>query len=154
MQATEPSTTAKMTAIARGRHRLDDSPPWVLDDPFALPLVGPGWRQIFAGASANFSTQVLRQARAFLVGRSRSSEDRLAAAYLKWTIRPCRPGKEIVLPSSRYLKTRTIVDLCLKRRSEHPLRTTRKNLIQRRPELLARRGVDRCRGAARERYAN
>lgn len=79
MQASEPSTTAKMTAIARGRHRLEDSPPWVLDDPFALPLAGPEWPQIFAEASALFRPQVLREARGFLVGRSRYSEDRLQA---------------------------------------------------------------------------
>lgn len=79
MKATEPSTTAKMTAIARGRHRLEDLPPWVLDDPFALPLAGPDWQQILAGAGASFRPQVLREARAFVVGRSRYSEDRLAA---------------------------------------------------------------------------
>lgn len=77
MQASEPSTTAKMTAITRGRHRIEDDYPWVLDDPFALSLVGPEWSKIFSTASSMFSPRVLAEARAFVVARSRYAEDRL-----------------------------------------------------------------------------
>ena len=35
-----------LAALARGLLRLETSPPWVLDDPFALVLVGPVWREL------------------------------------------------------------------------------------------------------------
>lgn len=68
-----PSKTAMRVAIGRGLHRLWDAPPWVLDDPFALILVGPEWQDL-AGSPSN---PVLRQAIAELVVRSRYAEDRL-----------------------------------------------------------------------------
>jgi methyltransferase (TIGR00027 family) len=69
--------TAKRTAVARGEHRLLDSPPWVLDDPFALMLVGPEWRQIYDARTALHQERVRRDARAWVVARSRYAEDRL-----------------------------------------------------------------------------
>lgn len=68
-----------LSAIGRGRHRLVDPPPWVLDDPFALPLVGPAWLEINAASSVALREPLLDGVRAFLVGRSRYAEDRLAA---------------------------------------------------------------------------
>ena len=79
MRAAEPSLTAKRTAVARGEHRLLDAAPWVLDDPFALILVGPQWRQIYESRAALHKERVRRDARAWLVARSRYAEDRLAA---------------------------------------------------------------------------
>ena len=38
-----PSRTAMLAALARGMLRTEETPPWVLDDPFALLLVGPAW---------------------------------------------------------------------------------------------------------------
>lgn len=64
-------------AVARGIHRLWDDPPWVLDDPFALPLVGDGWEEL-----ARQSVALARppyQARAGVLLRSRYPEDQLAA---------------------------------------------------------------------------
>lgn len=41
-----PSRTAMIAAVARALHRMQESPPWVLDDAFALVLVGPGWQDL------------------------------------------------------------------------------------------------------------
>ncbi len=71
-----PSTTAMMTAVARGRHRLEDPPPWILDDPFALVLVGPAWQDI-ATRSTRLSDELDRQIRGAVVARSAYAEHRL-----------------------------------------------------------------------------
>lgn len=67
-------------AEARGTHRLRDRPPWVLDDPFALVLVGPEWEEIAAETRAVVREPLARQGRAGVVARSRYAEDRLAAS--------------------------------------------------------------------------
>jgi methyltransferase (TIGR00027 family) len=79
MQAKEPSGTAMLAAVVRGRHRFTDSPPWVLDDPFALPLVGPTWPQIHASAVAPLRDEVAGRLTASVVLRNRYAEDRLVA---------------------------------------------------------------------------
>ena len=73
----EPSRTAIATAVARGRHRLHDDPPWVLDDPFALSLAGPIWRLVERRALKYYPPPVDRAYRAGIVLRSRYTEDRL-----------------------------------------------------------------------------
>lgn len=77
MQAA-PSTTAMFAAVARGLFRLDTTPPWALDDPFALVFVGPAWQDIRDLSNSLFSDQVGREARAAMCTRSRYAEDRLA----------------------------------------------------------------------------
>lgn len=64
-------------AVARGIHRLWDDPPWVLDDPFALPLVGGGWEELAQQSLA--LAQPPYQARAGVLVRSRYPEDELVA---------------------------------------------------------------------------
>jgi methyltransferase (TIGR00027 family) len=71
-----PSQTAMIVAVGRGRHRWEGPPPWVFDDPFALVLVGPSWREMAARA-ARLPDAVARQLRANLVVRARYAEDRL-----------------------------------------------------------------------------
>jgi methyltransferase (TIGR00027 family) len=71
------STTSLLAAVGRGLHRLRHDPPWVLDDPFALMLVGPQWREIETLLDAAFREPVRRQAIASMVVRSRYAEDRL-----------------------------------------------------------------------------
>jgi methyltransferase (TIGR00027 family) len=66
-----------MTAVARGRHRMEDQPPLILDDPVALPLVGAGWRDLAARA-AQLPSELDAQIRASMAVRSRYAEDRLA----------------------------------------------------------------------------
>lgn len=73
-----PSRTAMLAAVARGVHRIDDAPPLVFDDPLALPLVGPGWRQLYDMVCALLPPEIVTQAIGLIVGRSRYAEDRLA----------------------------------------------------------------------------
>lgn len=65
-------------ATARGIHRLRDDPPWIFDDPFALPLVGDEWPSFAEGASRLIDPPA--RARLSVAVRSRYPEDRLAAA--------------------------------------------------------------------------
>jgi methyltransferase (TIGR00027 family) len=74
-------------AVARGMHRSCDQPPWVLNDPFALELAGPGWAQIHAASRAAFRPAAVRQVRASIVARSRYAEDRLlGGGYRQYVI--------------------------------------------------------------------
>jgi methyltransferase (TIGR00027 family) len=79
MQPTEPSRTAKMAALARGTHREIHRPPWVFDDPYAIPLIGPGWDELDAAISQVFREDVKDAAIAFVVARSRYTEEHLEA---------------------------------------------------------------------------
>ena len=72
-------------AVARGVHRLEDERPWIFDDPFALPLVGPGWEDL-AESGGRLASPPAR-ARAGVVVRSRYPEDQLVAgAYEQYVI--------------------------------------------------------------------
>jgi methyltransferase (TIGR00027 family) len=77
MDPAKASVTAAGVAVARGAHRSSDQPPWVLDDPFALQLVGPQWPAIQAASEAALPGVAVRQSRASVVARSRYAEDRL-----------------------------------------------------------------------------
>ena len=66
-----------MAAIMRARHRQEDSAPWVLEDPFALDLVGSGADDVAAVVDSLFPKPFQIQARAGVVGRARYAEDRL-----------------------------------------------------------------------------
>jgi methyltransferase (TIGR00027 family) len=66
-----------LAAVHRGRHRLEDSPPPILDDPFALEFVGSSWHDIAASSDARHSTELGRQLRAAMATRSRYAEDRI-----------------------------------------------------------------------------
>lgn len=74
----EPSATAVGLAVARGRHRLRHDPPWVFDDPFALPLAGPVWRLLERRARKG-RPDLDRALIAWAVARSRYTEDCLAS---------------------------------------------------------------------------
>jgi methyltransferase (TIGR00027 family) len=77
MDANQPSRSAMSAAVARGTHRLWDDPPWLLDDPFALVLVGPVWEAFAAASRALARLPVWRQGHAGVLVRSRYPEDRL-----------------------------------------------------------------------------
>ena len=62
-------------AIRRAAHQLTDQPP-ILDDPIAVPLLGPG----FARDMERAMHKVARDFRLFMAARSRYAEDRLAEA--------------------------------------------------------------------------
>jgi len=75
-----PSRTAMLAALARGLLRMEEMPPWVLDDAFALLLVGPAWRDLRELISSLFPARVRAETAAAVCTRSRYAEDRLAAA--------------------------------------------------------------------------
>ena len=66
-----PTRTAMLAAVARGLHRLEAAPPWVLDDTFALVLVGPAWQELRKGPVSLFPAEVLRQVRRYVSGAQR-----------------------------------------------------------------------------------
>jgi len=78
MEAT-PSRTAMLAAVARGMLRMEATPPWVLDDAFALVLIGPAWQDLRKLAEQLFPAQVFAETSAAICTRSRYAEDRLAA---------------------------------------------------------------------------
>jgi methyltransferase (TIGR00027 family) len=66
--------------VARGRHRLEHARPWVFDDPFALVLVGPAWREVARRSAERYREPVGREVVGGMVARARYAEDRLAAS--------------------------------------------------------------------------
>jgi methyltransferase (TIGR00027 family) len=76
MKESIPSRTALRVALRRAAHQFLDSPR-VLDDPFAVPIVGDAAAEI---ASRRHNSRVARHLRAFMVARSRYAEDNLAAS--------------------------------------------------------------------------
>ena len=77
MKPQEPSRTSMIAAVGRGLHRERHAHPWLLDDPYALPFVGPGWRALYDALASMFSEQLQEEAIAAVVVRSRYAEDRL-----------------------------------------------------------------------------
>ena len=73
-----PSRTAMLAALARAMLRMEETPPWVLDDAFALLLIGPAWQDLRELASSLFPAPVLAETAAAVCTRSRYAEDRLA----------------------------------------------------------------------------
>ncbi len=43
-----------LAALARGWLRMEATPPWVLDDAFALVLVGPVWQELHERVFSQF----------------------------------------------------------------------------------------------------
>jgi methyltransferase (TIGR00027 family) len=58
---------------------MEATPPWVLDDAFALVLIGPAWQDLRELIEQLFSAQVLAETSAAICTRSRYAEDRLTA---------------------------------------------------------------------------
>ena len=82
-----PSRTAMFAAVSRGLFRMEETPPWVLDDALALVLVGPVWQELRDQVNPLFPGQVVRESRAAVCARSRCAEDRLAAgAFTQYVI--------------------------------------------------------------------
>src|SRR5689334_24274440 len=130
-----PSRTAMLAALARGWLRLDVPPPWVLDDTFALVLLGPLWQELHARVFPQFPSHVIREVIAAICARSRYAEDRLAAgAFTQYVIlgagldsfawrRPdlLRSLKvfEVDHPVSQAWKLERVRDLALPRNDSH-----------------------------------
>lgn len=76
----KPSRTALGVAIRRASHQLYDSPPLVLNDPIAVPILGERYRPALEEAAASIDESLSVSLRAWLVARSRLAEDNLARA--------------------------------------------------------------------------
>jgi O-methyltransferase involved in polyketide biosynthesis len=71
----KPSRKANLAAAARGELRLQFELPWVLDDPFALVLVGPVWQEANESSLSLLGFEICHEAWAFHCLRSRYTED-------------------------------------------------------------------------------
>lgn len=76
----KPSRTALGVAIRRASHQLYDSPPLVLNDPIAVPILGDRYRPALEEAAASIGENFSVSMRAWLVARNRLAEDNLAHA--------------------------------------------------------------------------
>ena len=83
MREARPSRTAYMVAMRRAAHQIFDNPK-VLDDPFALPILGPGAEQRLR-SEPRFLNRFGRAVRASMAARSRYAEDQLARAVERGT---------------------------------------------------------------------
>jgi methyltransferase (TIGR00027 family) len=77
------SRTALGTAYLRAAHQLLDAQPRILEDPVALPLLGPAASQRINDGTDQYRTPEMLALRAHVVLRSRFAEDRLAVAVLR-----------------------------------------------------------------------
>lgn len=92
MQPSIPSRTALRVALRRAAHQLYDEPPLVFTDPLAVRILGPHARELGRTPGRGLGRRPGVRARthsfslrAFLVARSRYTEDLLAAAYAAGT---------------------------------------------------------------------
>jgi methyltransferase (TIGR00027 family) len=76
----KPSRTALGVAIRRASHQLYDSPPFVLDDPIAVTILGERYRPALEEAAASIHESFSVSMRAWLVVRNRLAEDNLVQA--------------------------------------------------------------------------
>lgn len=76
----EASQTALATAYLRAAHQLLDEQPRILDDPLAVPLLGPDTAAKIRDAVEHRAIPAARNLRSHVVLRARFAEDRLAAA--------------------------------------------------------------------------
>jgi methyltransferase (TIGR00027 family) len=124
-----------LAAVARGNLRLTEARPWVLDDPLALVLVGPSWREIADRIASLFPAHLERRVNAGVAVRSRFAEDRLRAgdfdqyvilgagldsfAWRHPDLLPSLRVFEIDHPESQAWKLQRVADLALPRHANH-----------------------------------
>jgi methyltransferase (TIGR00027 family) len=80
MEEARPSRTALRVALRRAAHQLYDAQPLVLDDPIAIPILGDTYAEELRRTPTLPHRRFSMALRAFLVARSRYSEDNLARA--------------------------------------------------------------------------
>src|ERR1700735_5147056 len=80
MDHATPSRTALRVAMRRAAHQLYDAQPLVLDDPIAVPILGPEYLPEVHRTATKLHKPFSVALRAFLVARSRYAEDSLAHA--------------------------------------------------------------------------
>ena len=72
-------------AMRRAAHQLFDAAPRVLEDPIAVPIIGPEAARRITDSPSKQQRSVARSARAFMAVRSRFAEDALARAVARGT---------------------------------------------------------------------
>ena len=80
MQESRPSRTALRVALRRAAHQLYDAKPLILNDPFAVPLLGDLHREELRRTPQRSDRPHSIALRAWIVARSRFAEDTLASA--------------------------------------------------------------------------
>lgn len=80
MQEGRPSHTAFGVARRRAAHQILDDRPLVLDDPIAVPILGPNVTDEITDNLDKHDSPFARGMRAFMVARSRYAEDQLHRA--------------------------------------------------------------------------
>ena len=80
MQESLPSRTALRVALRRAAHQIYDPPPHVLEDPIAVPILGPEYAPELQKTATKLHKPFSAALRAFIVARSRYAEDNLALA--------------------------------------------------------------------------
>ncbi len=85
MQPAQPSRTALRVALRRAAHQMYDAPPLILNDPIAIPILGPEYLQDLYKTATKLEKPFSVALRAFIVARSRYVEDTLAAAVAHGT---------------------------------------------------------------------
>ena len=83
MQEGRPSRTAFGVARRRAAHQLLDASPLVLDDPIAVPILGPDTAASITAEREKHSQPFSCSMRAFMVARSRYAEDHLRQAIIR-----------------------------------------------------------------------
>jgi methyltransferase (TIGR00027 family) len=73
-----PSKTALRVALRRAAHQLHDQKPLVFEDPLAVPILGPEFREELARTPSADKRPFSAALRAFMVARARLAEDTLA----------------------------------------------------------------------------
>jgi methyltransferase (TIGR00027 family) len=74
-----PSKTALRVALRRAAHQLHDKHPLVFEDPLAVPILGPEFREELNRTPSADKRPFSAALRAFMVARARLAEDTLAA---------------------------------------------------------------------------
>jgi len=80
MEAAKPSRTAYGVAFRRATHQLHDHPPLILNDPIAVPILGPSALPELHAAKSAIDEPANIALRGWLVTRSRYAEENLAQA--------------------------------------------------------------------------
>lgn len=83
MQEGRPSSTAFGVAKRRAAHQILDRRPLVLDDPVAVPILGPNVTNEITNNLERHDNLFARSMRAFMVARSRYAEDQLHSAVAR-----------------------------------------------------------------------
>jgi len=78
-----PSKTALRVALRRAAHQLHDKQPLVFEDPLAVPILGPEFREELNRTPSADKRPFSAALRAFMVSRARLAEDTLAVGVVQ-----------------------------------------------------------------------